>query len=463
MRLRARIRDSFSSLIAVLLLAGILADVRAAGYDFLELHLPNPLDSGSGAPAPFHLVFPDTIGGIWVRGFLEAPRDRAVGMLSASRIRLRPLGREEKLFLSALRDMVDGRLADCHKAMAAAVNGRLPARHKECVRIDAALLLYLSGMPDEAEKDWRRAIRNAAEAPGEDAVAGPVEGAWRNLFSLYLTRRDFSRAHALVDETLESSPGNRWAQMAKGFLLRMLGSGEEWERYLRDKSSWKDSLYSIQVAYGKFLADRGQWEEAAKYYNRGLDGAPRNGPAWLELAEIYYRLGYLVFAEQCIISAFRFGISDPYIFELYGKVLVGFADLADTSGAMRGLGFRMDTAWASSQWRRAEKVVEDGFPKALESRSMAQFLYRLYCRNGRVEAARNLREDFWFHFVGPPPLSRPRTLLEPSHYWGGNRPGAGGRVLEVFAGPSPRLRPGWTYVTFPWVLRLQSSDFFEIF
>jgi hypothetical protein len=130
---------------------------------------------------------------------------------------------------------------------------------------------------------------------------------------------------------------------------------------------------------------------------------------------------------------------------------------------MRGLGFRLDTAWASSQWRRAEKIVEEGFPKALESRSMAQFLYRLYCRNGRVEAARNLRADFWFHFSGPPPRHPPPPLVEPSHYWGGGGPGSPFRAPDRPAGASPRLRPALTYVTFPWVLRLQSSDFFEIF
>jgi hypothetical protein len=147
-----------------------------------------------------------------------------------------------------LRDLADGRLADSHKAMAAVLKGRLPARYKECVRINAALLLYLSGMPDEAEKDWRRAVRRAEESPQEASGAGPEEGAWRNLYSLYLTRRDFSRAHTLVDQALEASPGNRWAQMAKGFLIRMLGSGDEWESYLRDRSSWKDSLHGIQIA-----------------------------------------------------------------------------------------------------------------------------------------------------------------------------------------------------------------------
>lgn len=452
--------------------------VGASRYEFLELRLPSPSESGNATPAPFHLVFPDTLGPVAVRAFLESSPDQAKAMLSGPALHGRPLTRGERHFLSGLRAMTDGRPGDAHGEFAAGAKGLSP-RLKDCLRIDAALLLYLSGMPDEAEKEWRRALRTVSmgvkdrgaplagavhtegaapetgAAPNERAVheegaasqegAAPQEGAWRNLYSLYLNRRNFSRAHQLVDEALQSSPGNRWAQMAKGFLLRMLGTPEDWEGYLRNKSSWKDSLHGIQIAYGKFLADQEQWEEAVKYYNRGLEGAPANGPAWLELADAYYRIGYLVFAEQCIQRAFHHGISNPYVYELYANILVEFSSLADTGGVLSGLGFRLDTSWASRQWLRAERIVEEGFPKALESRSMAQLLYRLYCRNGRVEAANNLRSDFWFHFAGPALPARPPRL------------GPAPRRVE------PGLRSTLSYVTYPLVRKLQIGDFFDFF
>lgn len=434
---------------------GLLVSMAGASrYEFMELRLPSPPGAGNSAPAPFHLVFPDTLGPIAVRAFLESSREQAKAMLSGPALRGRSLTRYERRFLSGLRDLADGRPGDAHGELAAGAKGLSPLL-KDCLRIDAALLLYLSGMPDEAEKEWRRALRTGSggtekgaaslegAAPQEGAV--PQEGAWRNLYSLYLNRRNFTRAHQLVDEALQASPGNRWAQMAKGFLLRMLGTQEDWEGYLRDKSSWKDSLHGIQIAYGKFLADQEQWEEAVKYYNRGLEGAPANGPAWLELADAYYRIGYLVFAEQCIQRAFHHGISNPYVYELYANILVEFSTLADTGGVLSGLGFRLDTSWASRQWIRAERIVEEGFPKALESRSMAQLLYRLYCRNGRVEAANNLRSDFWFHFAGPGLPAKPP------------------RLGPARMGLEPGLRSKLSYVTYPLVRRLQSSDFFDFF
>jgi tetratricopeptide (TPR) repeat protein len=420
---------------------------RVAGFDFLELRLPAPPGSESMVPAPFHLVYPDSIGPIAVRTFLEVPRDRAQALLSDRLLAGRPLRAAEKRFLSGLRALADGRPSEAHGDLAAASKGLEPGP-LECLRINAALLLYLAGMPEEAEKEWRRAMRRGAGPAGEDAsfdARGPLEGAWRNLYSLHLARKEFSRAEAVVDEALALDPGNRWAQMARGFLVLMLGTDAEWGEYLKDKSSWRDSLHGIQVAYGKYLAEHGQWEEAVRYYNRGLEGTPGNGQAWLELAHAYYRLGYLVFAEQCIRTAFRRGISDPFVFELYAKVLIGLSELADTGSALLGLGFRLDSEWASRQWRRAERIVEEGFPNAFHSRSMAQLLYRLYCRNGKVEAAANLRDGFWFHFVQPVPAARSPRLGPPR--------ARAPRLLD------PRL----SYVTYPWVRRLQITDFFEMF
>lgn len=279
-----------------------------------------------------------------------------------------------------------------------------------------------------------------------------MEGAWRNLYSYYLVRRDFAKAHVLVEDALKNRPGSRWAQIARGFLLRMLGSEEEWEGFLRHKSSWQDSLHGIQIAYGKFLADREQWDEAIKYYNRGLEGAPANGPAWLELASAYYEAGHLIFAEQCIHNAFTHGIADPFVFELYGRVLIALTEVTDTGGVMSnieymGMRYRFpyDTAWAGRVWRRAERIVEEGMPKDLHSRPMAQLLYRIYCRNGKVEAARNLRGDLWFHFAGPArPVRRP-CLAAPAMPAG------------------PRLRTGLSYLSWPWVRAWQGADFVEFF
>jgi hypothetical protein len=114
---------------------------------------------------------------------------------------------------------------------------------------------------------------------------------------------------------------------------------------------------------------------------------------------------------------------------------------AASGRAMRDLGFGWDAEWAAGCWRMAERILEDGFPHDLHSRSMAQLLYHLYCHNGKVEAARNLREGFWFHFIGPAMPKKPRLGARPS-------------------GPARGLRIPVGYVSHPLIAQASSTDFF---
>lgn len=431
------LRHAAARLLALVLSLAIPSAAASIGY--LELRLPPPKGT-EGAPMAFFLAFPDTLGGFPVSMFLAGTEEQAKALLTGTSLTAKPLTSHEKNFLIGIRSLAEGRASEAHAALAAASKGLrghgAPARLADCLRVDAALLLYLAGLPEEAGRDWRRVL--------EGGSSGAGEAAWRNLYALHLSRRDFAQAHRLVEEALQARPDNRWAHMAKGFLLRMIGSPEDWEDYLRKGSSAKDSLHGIQIAYGKFLADQGQVEEAVKYYARGLEGAPQNGPAWLELGWLYYRTGYLIFAEKCVHNSFRHGIADPSVFELFARILVDASESADTGKAMAGLPFGFDSAWGARLWRHAEKVVEEGFPKDLHNRGLAQLLYRIYCRNGKVDAARNLREEFWFHFTPPPPIRAPRL----------------GRRSR----PAPPAFPHrLSYVTYPLARRLQTNDFYEYF
>jgi hypothetical protein len=111
---------------------------------------------------------------------------------------------------------------------------------------------------------------------------------------------------------------------------------------------------------------------------------------------------------------------------------------------MRDLQWGLDPSWADRCWRMAEGNVERGLPKDLQNRSMAQLLYRLYCHNGRSEAARNLRENFWFLFSGPA-ISKKAMRLGPSY-----APGSG---LDIRLGATSA----------PLVLAALRTDFFEAF
>jgi tetratricopeptide (TPR) repeat protein len=419
--------------LALLLWPWLLIQAWGGGFGFLELR---PAEGkGDSLPSiPLYLAFPDTLGSIPVRAFLEAPPKKADALLHRTLLNAKPLSKEDEAFLVGARDIVEGRVGDARNAFAI-VAKHPPRRLVTCLKINTAFMLYLIGLPSDAERGWRESLE------GGDAAA---EGAWRSLYSLYLGRKDFAKAHGLVEEALQESPKNKWAVAAKGYLMRMLKPEDDLGAFLKEKASWKDSLFGMQIAYGKFLKDREEWEEAAKYYNRGLEGDPKNGQAWLELADIYYHMGYLAFSETCILNAFKYGISDTYVYELYGRVLQDFSEYIDGRVMIR-FDLRIDPQWAERQRLMAEKIIEEGLPHDIHSRSMAQLLYRLYCLNGKVDAAETLREGFWFHFIGPVPPSKPPRL---------------GPKLRK---PSLHLPLQLSYVTYPLVSALQSTDFYEPF
>jgi tetratricopeptide (TPR) repeat protein len=423
--------------------AGAAPGASASACHDLELRVPSKTAEGTLRDVPLYLAFPESLGPVSVRAFLEAPPLKAAEMIKQSDWQIKALGIPERRVLKALRDLVDGRVREAGEGFAS-VSAQVPAL-QPVIRNNRTLILFLAGFPADAEKEWQSA---AARPSGCD------EAVRKNLFSIYLGRNDAAKAHALVDEVLERHPKSPWANAFKGYLLQMRASDEEWERFLREKSEAQDSLFEIQIAYGQFLKERRRYEEAVRYYTRGLEGAPRNGPAWLDLADAYQKLGLSFLAQAALEKCFEAGITDPYVYELLGRVLVELSSYAAPRKSkqdwmwgvldMRDLQWGLDPSWADRCWRLAERNVELGLPKDLNNRSMAQLLYHLYCHNGRIEAARNLRENFWFLFSGPA-ISKKAMRLGPS------------RASES----GLHIRLGATSA--PLVFAALQSDFFEAF
>jgi hypothetical protein len=71
-------------------------------------------------------------------------------------------------------------------------------------------------------------------------------------------------------------------------------------------------------------------------------------------------------------------------------------------------------------------------------------LYHIYCHNGRVDAALNLRYGFWFLF-SPPAIPKSARLEAWSYE------------------PPLRLIIPVSYITYPLIAQASSSDFFEPF
>ncbi len=332
---------------------------------------------------PLYLATPDSLGDIAVEYFLALDSSKAQKNLLAMPMRSHKINAVQKEFLLGLNALVQGRFMKSKERLANLKKMKLSKMLRACFDHDVRTLLYLMGFEKEAEADWVKTLNQTS----------PVsEGAWRNLFSIYMSHGRTQQANALMEKALQYAPKNKWAVQAKGYLLKSILSEEELGNYLLQQSSWQDSLFEIQIAYGRFLKSHKQYDDAIKYFNRGLEGVPKNGPAWLDLAEVYYHVGYYAFAEKCIIAAFEAGISDPFVYELYAQVLCDYGVFMDL--------------------RKAQKILEEGLPKDPLRRKMAQLLYYVYAQNGKVKEAKNLRAQLWFHFEGlrPEPLIKKINL-----------------------------------------------------
>lgn len=400
---------------AAVILGAMAADGKAACQS-LELIGPGEVRGGAHREIPLYLAIPDTLGRLAVRPFLIAPDSQAKAMLVSSGWAANGEGavsKAELRLLKALRDWLDGKVREAGESIAAQL-AKAPSHLKPILEVDKALLFYSAGFFDDAERMWR--IQAAAGAACR-------EPARKNLFSFYLDRRRHDDARSLTARVLAGEPKDKWANEASAYLARMALSDEDFEAWLKTKTDGRDSLFGLQIAYASLLKEQGRYEEARRYYARGLEGSPRNGPAWLELAEVYEKLGLPLLAEASLEKCFEAGIRDPRVFEVMGRVLVEISRYAAEGVSardryvwgrldMRDLQWNLGPEFADRCWRLAQANLERGLPHDIMNRSMAHLLYHVYCHNGKVDAARALRSGFWFHFSGPALPREPRLRPE---------------------------------------------------
>jgi tetratricopeptide (TPR) repeat protein len=440
------------------LLPALLALRAAAAPACVSLELigPGAPRDGASREIPLYLAIPDSLGPFPVRPFLIAPPDSAKALLARTETAFITMTRTERRVLRALRIWLDGDPRGAGEEIAALLP-RAPSGLRPILKADKALLLYSAGFGPDAEKEWL-----AQSGPG----AACKDAARKNLFSYYLDRRELDRARAALDRILAAEPKDKWANDAKAYLVRLAASDEEWEAFLKAKSDGRDSLFDIQIAYAGLLKSQGRYEEAKRYYNRGLEGAPRNGPAWLELAEVYDRLDMPLLAWEALENCFAAGIGDPKVYEVLGRILIRASAYASERrslrdrqwGAldMRDLRWTLGPEWAERCWRMAEANLELGLPRDFHRRSLAQLLYHVYCHNGKAEAARALRGTFWFHFTGPT-VVREMRLRAPERDPDAPclAPGTGG----CNAGGRAALDVNLDYVSFPLARVASTRDF----
>ncbi|HAO99412.1 MAG TPA: hypothetical protein DCQ83_05155, partial [Fibrobacteres bacterium] len=359
-----------------LLLTLLAPSIGALGVYEVEIPLlsSNNRDA-TGPTAAMVLVFPDSLSGSNTYALLASTTE--VPSLLLPNGALTP---SETDFVEGLRAFIKRLSSGKADSAWSRLRGRRSSPYLQaCVKVDMGLLLCLRGEIEAAESGWKREWKTGS-------LAG--EGAWRNLLGLYLARAQYSEADALLNHVLREKPHNRVAALAKASLLRQLRPDSEWEYFLKAKSSVRDSLPDLQIAYGEFLESHARHTEAVKYLDLGLAKLSGYGRGWFLLAQAQYHLGYHYFAMDCLANAGRAGYREADLYELYARVL-------------RACCMNEADPRAEKARQAAQQFLEEGLPKDLHRRSMAQLLYHMYCQNEKPDAARQLEKDLWFHFEGP--------------------------------------------------------------
>ncbi len=341
----------------------------------VEILIPRP--AGPSETAILSVVFPDSIGNTDTRLLLT--EKISVGNTFYPKGRLDP---EEKQFLEGLRALTQGNAVKTAELWSAFTGKKNQTWFRSFVNVDQGLLLCMRGEIGTAELLWKKELQHQTPA---------WEGAWRNLVGLYASQGHLTQAESLLSRIAIKQPRNRAIAVARAGLVSQLRPDFEFEEFLKNNSQPQDSLPEIQLSYGEFLVRQKRWQESIHYLDWGLDKLSLYGRGWRLLAEAQYHLGYQVFALACLENAFRAGYRESDLYELFAQVL-------------RACCMAVEDERSVNARKATEHLLEEGLPKDLHRRSMAQLLYHVYCQNSKPDAALRLEKELWFHFEGIEPF-----------------------------------------------------------
>ncbi len=366
---------------------------------------------------PVFITFPDSLCGLEVEHILFNDSLPPIWRKNLSIQACLDSNQSYWPFLSTMRAFVHGEIKQSFEGFVSLRKFKKPSLLQYCTLVNQGVLKFLAGEPKRARKDF---IRAQAASPWDQA-------ALRNLFSLYFSMGWLVQADSLVEHVMTEKRGAFWAQQYKINLIQFLGTRSDLLMYLAKKSSWRDSLFEIQIAYGMLLKQNNQLALAEKYFARGLEGNPKNGMGWLELAQLYQEQNRLKHMWHCMRMGIEAGTNNPIYFDLLAhlmqeQIFITFDRLKKNRekyancilswapGACREYYENAAKEYIIPEFQRFRKTLEHAFLQGFHSRAIAQQLVNVYGGLGLKTHADNLRAQFWFHFRSPAPHRLPFGL-----------------------------------------------------
>jgi len=443
-----------SYLFAVFILSlNIFANLPQDSISLFRVYVTNPKKHQQVEVLPLFLSAPDSICGLKVEPFLWGTDQQADSLLARSGDNC---GTNIKTntglqFLFYVRSINQRKFKEAFTLHKILVKQKLPELLRYSIELNWCVASYMVGEVKLARKKLKKLEEKYRNR----------EGTWKNLFSIYIGSGFFQKADELVEGIMDTVPSTIWAQESKINLIDILGTQSDLIEYLKEKSSWRDSLFAIQIAYASMLKKRKQNQLAINYYTRGLEGNPRNGEGWLELAELFLEEGQRDLTLKSMQMAIQAGIDNPIYFELLNKLI----RLRMTQNFRLREIKKQDRKKCIQTWRPGycqqnidrymkdvvdsnfigfTKVIEHAFTQITGIRSLAQTLHILYQSLGRKIEARNLKSRFWFHFVSPHPVYY--DIQE----------------LNFPQPPQPRLTINFSYISYPLIRIGLKNDWFSM-
>jgi len=166
------------------------------------------------------------------------------------------------------------------------------------------------GIWDEAEKEFRKALKMAADYPE----------AYNNLGLALLYDGRPAEACEALQEAVRRFPGWHAAEANLALALQQLDRNEEAVNYFRASLAHKTQQPQVYLSLGDALTALGKLDEALAAYNNALDNLPNYALAHLRRGATYARRGKINEAEQALTRANQLDSSNPEANALLGAI-----------------------------------------------------------------------------------------------------------------------------------------------